>query len=261
LMAALVAALVPEACYGQGTGPEFAAASLKRVDYRAATEGLVETPASFSCTCRLAVLIRRAYQIDPLQLAGQPSWFRNQLYQVAANLPEGAMRDPIPVMLRQLLAERLHLAVHWEDRETPVYALVVGKGGLKLKRPGEPGSVGLSRPRFVLGLYNRMHYEAAVPLANLASLLSPLLDRRVVDETGMEGRFEMVLDATVLRRPLPVLAGGPEPDPTLSTGGATADAPPSIFSAIQKLGLKLEPVRRPIKYLVVDRVDRDPIDN
>jgi uncharacterized protein (TIGR03435 family) len=197
-MAALVAVLVPEeACYGQGTSPEFVVASLKRVANRGAGERWVKTPSSVRCTCRLTVLIRQAHHLDVFQLVGQPSWVKSEFYELAANLPEGATRDEIRAMLRQLLAERLHLAVHWQDREAPVYALVVANGGLKLKRPGEPGCAGVIRPRFALGGDGHMHYKNVAPLANLAGLLSPLLDRRVVDETGTEGKFEIVLDAAV----------------------------------------------------------------
>ncbi|HEY7338206.1 MAG TPA: TIGR03435 family protein [Bryobacteraceae bacterium] len=256
-----LAVLTLGTCCGQGTSPKFEVASLKRVTYSGAIERLETTPGSVRCTCRLTVLVRQAYHLDVYQLVGQPSWFSREFYQLAAKLREGATKDDIRAMLGQLLGERLHLAVHWENRETPVYALVIGKGGLKLKRPGEPGSVGVSRPRFALAGDGHMHYEAVVPLANLAGGLNGLVDRRVVDETRTEGKFEIVLDATVLQKPPPFLAGGPEPDPALPADGPTPDSAPSIFSAIQKLGLKLEPVKRPLKYLVIDGVDRDPTEN
>jgi uncharacterized protein (TIGR03435 family) len=263
--ACLTAALAAPAVFGQGGDPEFSVASFKRVAYSGARERLELNPGTVRCTCRLGLLIPYAWGLELWQLVG-PSvpWFKKEFYQLAANLPEGATRDQIPGMLRQLLVERLNISVHWEDRETPVYALVVGKGGLKLKRPGEPGAPAISQPHSAMGANGQIHYEAVVPLRNFAGYLSAVMDRRVIDETGTEGKFEIVLDAAVPPKPLPIMVGRgpaePGPDP-LAPGGAVGDNGPSIFSAIQRLGLKLEPTKRPLKYLVVDKIDRDPAEN
>lgn len=54
-----------------------------------------------------------------------------------AKFPAGATRDDIPHMLQALLKERLKLDAHVESREHPVFALVVGKGALKLAESTE----------------------------------------------------------------------------------------------------------------------------
>ena len=80
----------------------------------------------------LADLIRVAYRVKPYQLSG-PDWMTAERFDVLAKMPEGATREQVPEMLKALLAEPFKLAVHRESKEHAVYALVVGKGGPKLK--------------------------------------------------------------------------------------------------------------------------------
>lgn len=80
----------------------------------------------------LADLIRIAYRVKPYQIAG-PDWMSSQRFDVLAKMPEGLSKDLAPEMLQALLAERFKLAIHRENKEHPVYALVVGKNGPRLK--------------------------------------------------------------------------------------------------------------------------------
>jgi uncharacterized protein (TIGR03435 family) len=80
----------------------------------------------------LADLIAQAYRIKPYQLTG-PDWMKQQRFDVTAKIPDGASKDQVPEMLQALLADRFKLAVRRETKELPVYALVVGKNGLKMK--------------------------------------------------------------------------------------------------------------------------------
>jgi uncharacterized protein (TIGR03435 family) len=81
-------------------------------------------------------LIVNAYKVKPLQVTG-PSWLGSEHYDIVAKMPDGATRDDAPKMLRALLEERFKLVVHRETQEHSVLALVVGKGGPKMK--GSPG--------------------------------------------------------------------------------------------------------------------------
>jgi uncharacterized protein (TIGR03435 family) len=85
----------------------------------------------------LLQLICMAYKVKPNQVAGNPEWLsagmNDNRFDILAKIPEGANKDQVPEMLQALLAERFKLAVHREKRDTPGYALVVGKGGPKLK--------------------------------------------------------------------------------------------------------------------------------
>jgi uncharacterized protein (TIGR03435 family) len=81
----------------------------------------------------LTALICQAYKVKPYQVKGGPDWMNTQRFDIVAKLPEGASPEQVPEMLQTLLAERLKLTLHRDNKETPVYALVVGKGGPKLK--------------------------------------------------------------------------------------------------------------------------------
>jgi uncharacterized protein (TIGR03435 family) len=80
----------------------------------------------------LADLIVEAYKIKPFQLTG-PDWMKQERFDVLAKLPDGASKDQVPEMLQALLAERFKLSIHRDTKEQAVYALVVGKNGLKMK--------------------------------------------------------------------------------------------------------------------------------
>ena len=88
-------------------------------------------------------LVCLAYKVKPYQVAGNPEWMNIGMtadrFDILAKMPDGANKDQVPEMLQTLLAERFKLQVHHDTRETPVYALVIGKGGLKMKEvPDDP---------------------------------------------------------------------------------------------------------------------------
>src|SRR5262249_56610795 len=80
----------------------------------------------------LADLIPIAFSVKAYQVSG-PDWMREQRWDILAKMPEGATKEQVPQMLQELLKERFQLKVHRENREYNVYALVVPKGGHKLK--------------------------------------------------------------------------------------------------------------------------------
>jgi uncharacterized protein (TIGR03435 family) len=80
----------------------------------------------------MADLLRTAYDVKPFQISG-PDWINNERFDITARMPEGSTKEQAPKMLQTLLAERFQLKVHRENRENNVYALVVAKGGPKLK--------------------------------------------------------------------------------------------------------------------------------
>ena len=107
----------------------------------------------------LTEMICKAYNIKNYQVSG-PDWMGGmggQRFDILAKMPEGATKDQVPEMLQALLADRFKLAMHRESKEHPIYALVVGKGGPKMKEaaadppvppavaksdaaPGDPGA-------------------------------------------------------------------------------------------------------------------------
>ncbi len=80
----------------------------------------------------LKSLVSIAYKLKPYQVSG-PDWMANQRFDIMATFPAGATRADIPEMLQALLKDRLKLDAHLENKERPVLALVVGKGGSKLQ--------------------------------------------------------------------------------------------------------------------------------
>src|ERR1019366_2283199 len=90
----------------------------------------------------LMQLICKAYDVKTYQVSG-PSWLQaigltGQRFDIVANLPEGATKEQVPQMLQGLLAERFKLAIHRESKDQAVYAMVIGKGGLKIKESEAP---------------------------------------------------------------------------------------------------------------------------
>ena len=86
----------------------------------------------------LKMMIARAYEMKEFQISG-PDWLETARFDILAKVPPNAPKGQTPLMLQNLLAERFKLKVHREQKVMPVYAMVVAKGGLKVKPlEGEP---------------------------------------------------------------------------------------------------------------------------
>lgn len=91
-------------------------------------------------------LIVLAYNVKAYQITG-PDWLGAQRFDIVAKMPDGASKDDAPKMLQALLEERFKLAIHRDSKEHPVLALVVGKGGPKLKEsPAAPEPIDENAP-------------------------------------------------------------------------------------------------------------------
>ena len=143
-----------------------------------------------------------------------------------------------------------------------------GATGGAAARPGGGGGPAGPMPKGAMGISmssnGASHVQArGVTLAGLANMLSSFLDRPVVDMTGIQGEYDISLEAAaeeMVGMKFGVV-GGPGP-----AGGPPAPAPEtaptaSIFTSIQKLGLKLEPRKAPIAYVVVDKAEKVPTEN
>jgi uncharacterized protein (TIGR03435 family) len=198
----------------------------------------------------LDALIAYTYGIQSKQIIGAPAWAESDKYDLLAE-PDGQGLPSFKqwkVMLQKLLADRFKLGFRYDKRELSVYALVVGKDGPKLtKSEADPNSPTIFRFRG-LGVI-------AVTNATMADFAKPMqvsvMDRPVVDQTGLKGRFDFVLKWT------------PDETQFVSLGGykapatESADAPPDLFTAIQEqLGLKLESTKAPVEVLVIDHVEK-----
>lgn len=191
-------------------------------------------------------LLKEAYDLQnyEVQTTGAPALMLSNdvLYDISAKA-EGdgtPTRDQFRQMLQALLVDRFKLKVHRDPVETPVYALIVGKGGPKFK----PSSPDADPTVWVKG--NTSNYVVTMPkgtMEDLAHHLSGAGDRPVVDQTGLTGTFDIKLTY----KPAYIKSSSPEPD--------LNDI--SIFTAVQdQLGLKLEPRKATIRILVVDHVEK-----
>ena len=204
------------------------------------------------------MLILNAYGIPDFQLVGGPSWIDSVHVDVTGIGPATATRDDIARMTRTLLAQRFNLVVHREQRQMPVYSLVVARADGRLG-PGIQAATtncaaattkGAPAPQLPSGQLlctTRMSpttiNAGGMTMARLAQQLSGVVGRVVTDETKLAGTYDLQLSFAP-ERALP--PGAPPADPNL----------PSIFAALQEqLGLKLDATRGMVDVLVIDRID------
>jgi uncharacterized protein (TIGR03435 family) len=217
------------------------------------------------------------------QMSGGPSWKDTDRFDVEASTGSQSSSEPIGFlneiqlkmqMLRTLLSERFKLAVHHVTREGPIYSLVLanrdGRLGPQLRRADADCNGTLARGRInaapppppppsgpppagqvpscgiQIGLGALRIGSQSIPA--IARLLARAVGRPVVDRTGLNGVFDLSLDFDTAG--LPGFAVPPGVNPP-----NTADKP-SLYTALQEQGLKLDAGRGPIDVLVIDHVER-----
>jgi uncharacterized protein (TIGR03435 family) len=253
----------------QAARPEFAVASVKPNHTGCCTTYGAGNGGSGGKNVTLKMLIAFAYHLQQFQISGGPRWIDSEHFDIEGKA-ENARADPeqLRLMLRSLFEDRFKLKVHYETKPSAVYALVVGKGGPKLKLsrdqsrqnvdgPSPPG-VGPNHGAIRIGVGNLV--GNAVTLSWFATMLSQRMDRVIVDKTNLDGRFDVQLQWAPIPGENPFDQGGNKlPAAIVDNGGATLTADPSgpsIFSAIQEqLGLKLESAKAPVELLVIDHVE------
>jgi uncharacterized protein (TIGR03435 family) len=264
----------------------------------------------------LADIINTAFRVKSYQVAA-PSWLGAGLnaprFDIHATIPAGATTDQVPEMLQVLLAERFKLVYHRENKEQPVYALIVGKGGSKLVEsapappapepatptavpqagPGPSGLIGRGGPpvkvsdgrgsftiagggstpmRMSVTPDGVIHLQAErLTISVLVDTLTRLLDRPVVDQTGLKGAYKMTLDLArddlinaIKAAGVAIPPGAPGAGPG-APGGAPAAPDPSgassIFRSVEQLGLKLEARKMVVEQIVIDHLERMPTED
>ncbi len=243
----------------------------------------------------LSDLIRIAYKVKSYQVQG-PEWMSGERFNISAKLPEGAKEDQVPEMLQTLLAERFKLTIHRQSKEQNVYALVVAKGGAKLK-PAEPddpkaepatGSPGIRMSGDIQGKgvvvaggpngnqtkmtmsNGMMHMEnSKMPIAGFVEMLSRFVDKPVVDMTELKGEYQVGIDLSMEDMRNIARASGMGGAMMLGGGPAAGSAPAaeasdpssSVFTSVAQLGLKLEPRKLPIDLIIVEHLEKLPTEN
>lgn len=216
-----------------------------------------------------------AYDVKDYQIQG-PDWMTSEHYDIVAKRPEGVEGEKaLRGMVASLLEDRFKLVVHRETKDLPAYALVVGKSGLKMKElPPDADAdnskvdvnvTGGGRGGTTVDLgggssltYGLNKLEAhKVTIASIIDSLAKFLDRPVVDQTGLTGRYNFTLDYSVEELKNLVRASGGDASHIPDFGGDQV----SIFTSVESLGLKLEGHKMPLPVVVVDSVQKTPTAN
>lgn len=190
-------------------------------------------------------LLKYAYSVtSDAQLAG-PEWIASKAvrFDIEALAPVDTPRDRLALMLQALLADRLKLSAHHEQRELRYLSLTAGKDGPKMA-VAEQNPAGDTAYNIAGRIVRKR-----ISMPQLALLISRFEHLPVIDSTGLDGFYEVHLEWT----PVDLSVQDPPADSVVG---------PSIFNAVQsQLGLKLESRRGPLDVLVIDNVRKVPIDN
>ena len=233
-------------------------------------------------------LVMAAYGVQRYQIRG-PDWVTPSdlrgaaRFDISAKVPPGATKEQAATMLQNLLAERFQLTLHHEPAQFAGYAVVVAKGGSRLKDSRGPVEES-ERSRLGTGgklisggnMGGDVNRDGVVqlrfrdyPLFDLTQQMSFALSAHLIDRTGLAGKYDFALEFTVppeafgvgIAAGLPLSPGqiAPlyrEPSP------AEQDAAATVSAAMEKqLGLKLEATTITMDTLVIDRVEKTPADN
>ncbi len=213
-------------------------------------------------------LLMKAFDAESARIV-YPLSANNNFYSVTAKLPPNTTKAQFQVMLQNLLVERFHLVVHHETRSFPAYALVVDRGGPKLKetvsqqdddaRPTGPRiavmNVGVGNIAMKSQSIEDLATKLGEALRNARmvetqDMTSPL--PRVVNQTGLTGRYTFTMEFSQPGPP------GFSPEP----GTPAADLPDLFVTLRKQLGLRLDKITgTPVDVIVVDSVDKIPVAN
>lgn len=191
------------------------------------------------------MMIQMSYGVHARQIVNAPPWIESERFDIQA-IPDTAGQPDVlqfKEMVRKVLAERFGLKLRTEQQEMPRYTLTVAKGGPKMETSkGSPDGL----PRINgNGTQTTMSLQMKnVSMGDVAQQLQGALDRPVVDQTGLKGKYDLSLN-WLRADAAPAAAEGAD------------SALPGIFTALQEqAGLKVEPTKGEVDVLVVEHVER-----
>lgn len=202
----------------------------------------------------LSAIISFAYDVQSNQVIGLPDWANSEKYDIEA-VPDGTGEPSGPQwksMLQKLLVSRFGLKFHQDKKVLPVYLLTVARGGEKM-------SLDTSNPNGLPGLFFHGLGKLGVRNATMHDftglMQSAVLDRPVLDKTGLEGKYDFELDWTPDESQF-VNMGVHVPPPSADATKAEANQPPDLYTAIkEQIGLQLQATKAPADVMVIDHVD------
>jgi uncharacterized protein (TIGR03435 family) len=174
-----------------------------------------------------------------------PGWMRDRSWDIMAKSQSGGDESQLRLMLRRLLEERFGLKVHIEPKEMQVYAVTLAKGGFKMPESKDDGPPIFNNGGPTLLTAHR------VTMKDFAEKVSEPLERPVIDETGLKGKYEIKIDVAAYMQK----AGQ-------TLGNGQVDVMAVLFNALQQqLGVKLESKKATVKILTVDHLEKQPTEN
>jgi uncharacterized protein (TIGR03435 family) len=233
----------------------------------------------------LKLYLGMAYNLKNYEISA-PDWMASERWDITAKLPDGSDPKQIPEMLQALLRDRFKMKMHRETQDFPVYGLVIGKGELKLKEStADPAAESSESPKQSVNVatsgtgtgttvtYGNGSYFTLddnkfkgkkLPMAIISGALARFADRPVVDMTGLKGNYDFTMEfspedfrAMMIRAA--IAQGSVLPPEVLKLVDASSGD--TLFNAVDKLGLKLEPRKAPLEILVIDQALKIPTEN
>ncbi len=289
-------------------GPEFDVASIKATPPNPSGMILIAPPRGGPGTAdpthvtwpsaTLRGVLGNAFNVKNYQVTG-PDTLDSERFEIAVGIPDGATKEQVALMWRNLLISRFGLKYHIEQREFPVDELTVGPKGHKLVEnkdqadaepaklpldaagpPGRPpldkeGRPTLNGPGLMMLMSagpngpTAKTMAKAQPMSEFVKMLSNQLGHPVVDKTGLAGTYDFSLDF----QPTAGLSGGPLALATRRGGPDVAGAAPPTSAAPaemslelpqaieQQLGLRLVKGKGMLDVIVVEKINRVPTEN
>jgi uncharacterized protein (TIGR03435 family) len=249
-------------------------------------------------------VVARAYDAKRTQIIG-PDWLDSQRFDITATMAPGTTKEQFNVMLQKLLADRFGLTLHRDKKEMAAFVLTVSKKGLKMKESPDPvvkegdpkpedapppplpppgkiqmGKDGIpqmpTRGRgmpMMMVMPGRARTKAeGATMDQLTKQLEGLLNRPVVDQTGLKGKYDYDL---TFAPDMATMFGGRGPmmmaPPPGGAGGGGGEAHPEMkddneapllpVALQEQLGLKLDSHKTMVEVLVIDHLEKVPSEN
>jgi uncharacterized protein (TIGR03435 family) len=233
-----------------GGEPAFEVATIKPSDpAKCCARNWVRNGRHFSTyNMNLKYAMQWAWNLQAKQIVAGPAWIDDQRFEIDGEIDgDGVPNDrQWKIALQKLLVERFQLQFHHEKRELPAFALVIAKGGPKLT-PGDGDVKAHQNMGFAGGSFAQPMLAHGINASIgdfIGEMQRVLMDRPVVDETGLTGVYNIQMKFT---REDPNNLGATElPDTAL----------PNLLEALQQqLGLKLERTNAPVDVIVIDHAE------
>ncbi len=213
----------------------------------------VANPGRIHRAATLKEFLAEAFDVKEFQIVG-PDWIENAHgFLLDATMPPDTTRQQMLSMMRNLLAERFRLTSHRETKNLPTYVLMAAKGGPKLKESSDTSASAVTKVETVSAAGRVQITARNATMQDLANHLSRRLERPVKDETALTRHYDFVLafEDGLSAAPLP---------PSLRFADSAAIA--VLYAALQaELGIKIEARKGTVERIVLDHVERTPVEN